>query len=699
MLFLAKLRKSQSLLAMGVLCCAALTAKAQTLSPSTVSFGNWVIQTTSTVKTVTLTNTLTTPLTISSISASGNFGQTSKCPITPKTLAAGASCNISVSFTPAALGAINGTLTVTDNSSTSPQTAQLSGTGVYPAVLSPSTVSFGNQLLNTTSAIKSFSLQNNETVPLTISGISTSGDFAQTSTCPVSPNSLGARLNCKISVTFTPTALGARTGELTITDNVSNSPQTAALGGTGTAPVILSPTSLTFASQVITTTSKGKSITLKNNQSVPLTISGISIAGDFAQTSNCPLTPNTLGAGANCSISVTFTPTNLGTRTGTLTFTDGANTSPQTVNLSGTGTMAGLLSISVAPANPTLPTGNQQQLAATGNWTGGVQVNITNFVTWTSSAPSVASVSSTGLTQAVTQGVATVTASYGSVSRGAPVTVTPPALTSITVTPANSSSPIGAYEQFTAVLSYSDGSTRDTTTSVTWSSSAATVATINSSGLASALASGSTTITATAESVTGNTTLSVSQPQCVTPPSGLIGWWTGDGNTVDIAGNNSGTQQNGAAYGNGEVGQAFSLAGNNASVLVNSPVYSSTAGTLMFWFYPAGAGSLTGSYDGTNRTPGLSVDSSGNLNWEFGNLSAQGAGQVPLNQWSHVALTYSTSNSEVTINVYLNGILAASAIASPLSSWYPQVAFGATWVGRTLPSRVQWTRSLFLIRP
>ena len=73
MLFLAKLRKSQSLLAMGVLCCAALTAKAQTLSPSTVSFGNWVIQTTSTVKTVTLTNTLTTPLTISSISASGEF--------------------------------------------------------------------------------------------------------------------------------------------------------------------------------------------------------------------------------------------------------------------------------------------------------------------------------------------------------------------------------------------------------------------------------------------------------------------------------------------------------------------------------------------------------------------------------------------------------------------------------------------------
>lgn len=671
---------------MAVLCCAALTAKAQTLSPSTVSFGNWVVQTTSTSKTVALSNTLTTPLSITSISASGNFSQTSKCPISPKTLAAGASCNISVSFTPTALGGINGTLSVNDNSSTSPQTAQLSGTGLYPAVLSPSTVSFGNKLLNTSSAIKAFSLQNNQTVPITITGISTSGDFAQTSTCPVSPNTLGARLNCKISVTFTPTALGTRTGELTVTDNVSNSPQTATLGGTGTAPVILSHTSLTFASQVITTTSTGKSVTLKNNQSVPLTISGISIAGDFAQTSNCPLSPSTLGVGASCTLSVTFTPTNLGTRTGTLTFTDSANTSPQTVSLSGTGTLAGLFSISVAPANLTLAAGNQQQFAATGNWSGGVQVNITSFVTWTSSAPSVASVSSTGLTQAVTQGVTTITASYGSVSRGATVSVTPPALTAITVTPGNSSSPLGAYEQFTAVLSYSDGSTKDTTTSVTWSSSAATVATINASGLASALASGSTTITATAESVTGNTTLSVSQSQCVTLPSGLIGWWTGDGNTVDIAGNNSGTLQNGATYGNGEVGQAFSFAGNSASVLVNSPVYPPTTGTLMFWFFPTGAGSLTGSYDGTNRTPGLSVNTSGNLDWEFGNLSAQGAGQVPLNQWSHVAFTYSTSNSEVTINVYLNGSLAASAIASPpLSSWYPQVAFGA-YLGGQNPS-------------
>jgi uncharacterized protein YjdB len=785
----AKLIRPQWLLALAMLSVPALTAKAQTLSPTSVSFGSWVVQTTSMTQTVTLNNTQTVPLTISSISASGDFAQTSTCPISPATLAAKATCKISVTFKPTALGARTGTLTVSDNASNSPQTAQLSGTGltpaglsapslgfgvqsvnttsvaqvltlqnnqtvpltitgistsgdfaqtsncplspntlaaklsctisitftptavgtrtgtltvsdnasnspqtaqltgtgVIPAALSASSLSFGNQLVNTTSATKVLTLQNNQTVPLTITGISTSGDFAQTSNCPLSPNTLLAKLSCTISVTFTPTVLGARTGTLTVSDNASNSPQTAQLTGTGTAPVTLSPASLTFASQGIGTTSAGKSVSLKNNQTVPLTIPMISASGDFGETSTCPLSPNTLAAGGTCSISVTFTPTAPNTRSGTLSISDSASTSPQTVSLSGTGTLSGLLSISVLPTNPTLSLGNQQQFIATGTWKGGVQLNITSFVTWSSSVPSVASVTSAGLVQAIGQGTATITASYGSVGGTTTVTVGLPTVTSISVIPNAPSVPAGAYQQFTAVLSYSDGSTKDTTSLVSWSSSSGTVATVNSSGLASAIAAGNATITATAESITGGATLIVFQPPCVTAPPGLVGWWTGEGNTVDIAGNNSGTLQKGATYSNGEVGQAFSFAGSGASVLVNSPVYSPTAGTLMFWFLPTGAGSLTGSFDGTNRTPGLAVDGSGNLSWEFGDLSAQALGQVSLNRWSHVALTYSTSNSEVSVNVYLNGNLAASAISSQNSSSYPQLAIGA-YLGAQKPS-------------
>jgi trimeric autotransporter adhesin len=680
-----RLVRPRRLLTLTLLSCSALTTTAQTLTPISLSFGNWVVQTTSTPKAIVLKNTTTAPLAISSISVSGDFGQTSTCPIAPTTVAAGGSCKISVTFTPTVLGVRTGTLTVSDNATNTPQIAPLSGTGVIPVALSPSTSGFGNQLVNATSAAKVFTVQNNQTVPVIIAGISTSGDFAQTSNCPLSPNTLAAKLSCTISVTFTPTILGTRTGTLTVSDNAPNSPQTASLIGAGTVPVSLSPAGLIFASQGINTTSTGKSVTLKNTQTVPLTISGVFTSGDFAQTSTCPLSPNTLAAGATCAISVTFTPTALGTRTGTLTITDSASTSPQTASLSGTGTLSGLLSIFVAPTNPNLSIGNQQQFVATGVFSGGKTINISTFVIWSSSAPPVARVNATGLALAVAQGVATITAACGAVSGGTTITVATPYVTSITVIPDNTSVPVGAYEQFTAVLSYSDGSTEETTNLVSWSSSAATVATVTGSGLAHALAAGSATITASAESVTGSAPLVVIQPSCAAAPPGLVGWWTGDGNTVDIAGNNSGTLQNGATYGNGEVGQAFSFAGNGAAVLVNSPVYSPTAGTLMLWFMPTAAGSLTGSYDGTDRTPGLEVDANGNLSWEFGNLSAQPLGQIAFNQWSHAAMTYSSSNSEVAVNVYLNGNLAASAIASQNSSWYPQVGFG-TYLGAQKPS-------------
>jgi hypothetical protein len=214
----------------------ALTSKAQTLNPAGIAFGNWVVQTTSTAKAILLANTQTVPLAISSISTSGDFAETSTCPIAPNTLAAGAKCQILVTFSPTVLGARAGTLTVNDNSSNSPQTAQLRGTGIPPVVLTPDSLAFGNQALNTTSGVKTVNITNNQTVSLGISGISTSGDFAQTSNCPFSPNTLAAHASCTVSVTFTPTTTGMRSGTLTVNDSALNSPQTASLGGSSVSP-------------------------------------------------------------------------------------------------------------------------------------------------------------------------------------------------------------------------------------------------------------------------------------------------------------------------------------------------------------------------------------------------------------------------------------------------------------------------------
>src|SRR2546429_289049 len=105
--------------------------------------------------------------------------------------------------------------------------------------LAPTSLGLGNQPLATTSAPMTITLTNPGTAALTITSLASSGDFAATSTganaCPTSPATLAAGANCSINVTFTPTASGARTGTLSVTDNAGGSPQIMTLSGNGTA--------------------------------------------------------------------------------------------------------------------------------------------------------------------------------------------------------------------------------------------------------------------------------------------------------------------------------------------------------------------------------------------------------------------------------------------------------------------------------
>jgi len=199
------------------------------LSPASLSFGNQVINTTSAAKTVTLTNTGTASLKISSITASADFAiSKSTC---GATLAAGKKCKVSVTFTPTQLGKLTGTLTFTDNAAKSPQTVTLSGTGILPATLTPASATYAKQTVGTTSKPKTFTLTNNQNVTLNSIAISTTGDFAVSAT--TCATSLAAKKKCSISVTFTPTGTGTRTGQLSVSDSASNSPQTSNLTGTG----------------------------------------------------------------------------------------------------------------------------------------------------------------------------------------------------------------------------------------------------------------------------------------------------------------------------------------------------------------------------------------------------------------------------------------------------------------------------------
>ena len=227
------------------------------------------------------------------------------------------------------------TVTVTGTSASLTQTTTLTLT-VTPAIavaLSPASLSFGNAVIDTTSAAKTVTVTNSGNAALDISSITISGDFA------ISAKTCGATLvagqKCQVKVTFTPTEPGRLTGTLAFTDNAPDSPQQVSLTGTGVLAVTLIPAKAIYGTQKVGTTSAAKTFTLSNNQPVVLASIAISTTGDFAMSATTCGT--SLGAKAKCTISVTFTPTATRTRTGQLIVNDSAGNSPQTSNLTGTG--------------------------------------------------------------------------------------------------------------------------------------------------------------------------------------------------------------------------------------------------------------------------------------------------------------------------------------------------------------------------
>jgi hypothetical protein len=192
----------------------------------------------------------------------------------------------STSFLPGG-GARNGTIVIADNSPGNPHIIQLTGVGLVSGIsLSPTTLTFPVQGLNTTSPPQNVTLTNTGGASLSIKQIAISGanagDFAESNTCGFS---LAAGARCTISATFTPTALGSRMATLTITDGVGN--QTVALMGTGTVSLGLA---------IPSGGSNSATVTAGSTASYTLSIGGSGLAGTATLT--CTGAP----AGATCSV-------------------------------------------------------------------------------------------------------------------------------------------------------------------------------------------------------------------------------------------------------------------------------------------------------------------------------------------------------------------------------------------------------------
>jgi trimeric autotransporter adhesin len=343
------------------------------LSSTTAAFANQAINVSATLA-VTLTNSGDAPMTISDIAITGAAfslaTSPTPCPAAPATLAVGAQCVIAIGFTPTQFIAYTGTITISDDAPTkgSVQTVTLSGMGAAAVTVALSGSGTGNVA----------------SAPAGISCPTTcTGTFAGNSTVVLTATAGTGSTFASFSANCVPASPQTSPPSCTVSTATSGVTVTATFNAAPTGTITIAPTSLTFGSQAVGTTSAAQTVTVSNNGGVPVTFTNIAMTGDFAGATLAQC-PSIAVESEPCVFSITFKPTAAGTRPGTITFTDNATGSPQTVTLTGTGT-GGAATVTVAPGSLTF--GSQAisttsaPLSVTVMNTGTAAVNFAGFTT------------------------------------------------------------------------------------------------------------------------------------------------------------------------------------------------------------------------------------------------------------------------------------------------------------------------------
>ena len=264
--------------------------------------------------------------------------------------------------------------------------AKMSSANSPGIAMVPQTLDFGDQTVGVRSSAETVSIINEGTAPLSITAITLTAPFTESDNCTGGNISPGGG-TCTLTVWFTPTATGAATDSITITDNASGSPHTLTATGTGVTAataVTVSPTSLSFSHVKVGSVSDPQTVTLTNTGNSVLNITGVTVSGDFIQTNTCGALLNLLNVGQSCSFSVSFQPVGTGARTGNLSISDNASGSPQTVTLSGTGDA--VYSLSSTSPKTTIDVGNATatfsvSAAAATSFTGNITLACSSGVT------------------------------------------------------------------------------------------------------------------------------------------------------------------------------------------------------------------------------------------------------------------------------------------------------------------------------
>jgi len=321
-----------------------------TISPTSLNLGNALVGATTKSKTAVITNTAGVPLNIYAIIPSGDYAESDTC---TTTLAPGATCNVSITFSPTVTGTIPGVVEIDDDGAGSPHILAVTGKGVYPVAPNPISINFGIEGVGLTSGPKTVTLSNYTTSSQGFSFVATSNYSVTGSGTKPCTGTLAAKATCTLSVTFAPSADGTVAGAVSISGGGFPT-QIVALTGTGTgggtSPLTFSPTTISLASTWVGQTSGAKTLTVKNASASAVNITNFATSSEFSVIGS-GVTPcsGVLGVNASCTVDVTFSPVTAGKISGSLAFMDNASIGTQVVSVSGTG----LSLVTIAPASLT----------------------------------------------------------------------------------------------------------------------------------------------------------------------------------------------------------------------------------------------------------------------------------------------------------------------------------------------------------
>lgn len=328
------------------------------LAPNPLAFGSQQVNTTGSTQHIVVTNNGTASATFSGAVVSGthatNFAVASDT-CTGQTIATGgATCSIGLRFTPSATGARTGVLTVSHNGPSGQSNANLSGTGIAPGVsLNPSSIAFGTVITGESAPPRQVTLTNSGAATLTVATLAVVGTHAAEFALPSDACS-GAVLapagTCTFSAGFSPGTDGTKSASVQITSDAPGSPTSLPLSGIGAsaAPAVgISPSLYSFGNRELTTTSPAASVTITNTGNADLVLGTLGLGGtnpsDFALATD-PCSGATLSPATACTVTVTFSPSALGTRTATVGVPSNAAASPHAMTVTGTGIGAGTIS-------------------------------------------------------------------------------------------------------------------------------------------------------------------------------------------------------------------------------------------------------------------------------------------------------------------------------------------------------------------